>query len=345
MLKQVLGWALVLATVVGMLESTRLRAQEPAAQIFSASPADKAATRINNTLLQPLRTPLSYDGEQLDIVLDEIAEEYDIPIVFDKSALDEVAISPESELSINLRNISLQSALNIMFKQPGLEDLCYVVEDEVLLITTQDTANSTLLIRVYRADDFVLTNDAQRELLMGASAWADYNPLVGMITACVEPKSWRENGNGEGEIRHVHPGMLVVSQTLHVHTQFEKLFAELRQTKAQILVDANPEEKTGVPVTRGYAISIELGKNADQAQKTIAEAIKSSVDWSAATNEEQEVWVDFLPGRVLVRHIPSVQLQVNSVLQNMQLIRPSRTNNFGRGQSTRRGGAAGGGAF
>lgn len=116
----------------------------------------KAEERIQAALRDQLSTPLEYDQEQLDIIMDEIEEEYDIPIVFDKAALDEVAISPESEVSVSLRNVSLRSAMNIMFKEPGLEDLTYVIDDEVLLITTQDAADQTLKVKVYPVADLVL---------------------------------------------------------------------------------------------------------------------------------------------------------------------------------------------
>ena len=43
-----------------------------------------------------------------------------------------------------------------MFKQPGVEDLTYVIDDELLLITTQDRADATLKVKVYPVADLVL---------------------------------------------------------------------------------------------------------------------------------------------------------------------------------------------
>ncbi len=121
------------------------------------SARSKAEEGIQAALRETLRTPLNYDGgEQLNIVLEGIADEYKIPIVFDDAALDELAISPESEVTISLRNVSLRSALNLMLKEPGLEDLTYVIDEEVLLITTEEKANETLKVKVYPVADLVL---------------------------------------------------------------------------------------------------------------------------------------------------------------------------------------------
>lgn len=120
------------------------------------SAQSKAEERILSALRSPLKRRLSYEPEQLDIIMDEIEEDYGIPIVFNKAALDEVAISPEAEVSIDLDNVSLRSALNIMFKEPGLEDLTYVIDDEVLQITTKDDADATLKVKVYPVADLVL---------------------------------------------------------------------------------------------------------------------------------------------------------------------------------------------
>ncbi len=51
----------------------------------------KLAKQSIQSKRQPLKTPLRYDGEQLNLILEAIADEYKIPIVFDKAALDEVA--------------------------------------------------------------------------------------------------------------------------------------------------------------------------------------------------------------------------------------------------------------
>ena len=115
-----------------------------------------AEERIQSALREPLKAPLDFTEVPLNEIINTLQDEYDIPIVFDTAALDEVAISPETEVTVNLRNITLRSALNLMLKNPGIEDLTYVIDEEVLLITTEDRANATLKVKVYPVADLVL---------------------------------------------------------------------------------------------------------------------------------------------------------------------------------------------
>ena len=73
-----------------------------------------------------------------------------------------------------------------------------------------------------------------------------------------------ENGVGEGEIHFYSPGMLVISQTERVHAEIEKLLNKLRLTKQQILNDASTTASATKPITHGFAIDVELGKNPEQ---------------------------------------------------------------------------------
>ena len=50
--------------------------------------------------------------EPLNNIIEVIKDEYEIPIVFDEAALEELGVSSETEVTINLRNVTLRSALN-----------------------------------------------------------------------------------------------------------------------------------------------------------------------------------------------------------------------------------------
>ena len=213
------------------------RAQEGAADPLDKSDkvdtARSAEERIEAILDQPLKAPLDFTEVPLIEIIDALQEEYDIPIVFDKVALDEMAISPETEVTVNLRNIALRSALNLILKQPGIEDLAYVIDNEVLLTTTRDRADDMMDVRVYRVDDLDLYAHVP-EFANGASASADYSPLIGAIADCVDQTSWSEHGTGRGEIRLLKPGILVVYNTPETHSKLKKLLIDLRQMKAEI---------------------------------------------------------------------------------------------------------------
>jgi len=135
-------------------ELTNRRKDKYSAADLSAR--SKAEERISSALREPLKAPLDYVDQPLSDILNTLSDDFEIPIVFDDSALDEVAVSPETEITVNLYNITLRSALNLMLKKPGVEDLTYVIDEEVLLITTEDRANETLKVKVYPVADLVL---------------------------------------------------------------------------------------------------------------------------------------------------------------------------------------------
>jgi VWA domain-containing protein len=114
----------------------------------------KAEMRIMAALREPLKAPLEYFGQPLSEIMNLLQEDYDIPIHIDTQQLDLLAISSEVEVTVNLRNITLRSALKLLLEQ--VEDLTYVIEDEVLKITTKDKAAETLQVKVYPVADLVL---------------------------------------------------------------------------------------------------------------------------------------------------------------------------------------------
>ena len=73
------------------------------------------------------------------------------------------------------------------------------------------------MICVYDVRDLVAT--PVRPAQAGASAAADYDPLIDAIVSCVATETWAESGGGEAEIRPLPPGLLVISQTRAVHDE------------------------------------------------------------------------------------------------------------------------------
>lgn len=178
-------------------------------------------------LNSPLKSPLQYEDQPLNEIVAQLSDEYNLPIIFDVAALDELAISPDTEVTLNLRNITLRQALKHIFRQPGLEDLTSAVEEGVLLITTEEKANATLSVRIYRVADLVEKYDV-------ASSKKPYSTLISIITKNVQFDSWMCNGTGEGEIQLMEPGMLVVSQTQRVHQEIQELLGLIRLNAEEI---------------------------------------------------------------------------------------------------------------
>ncbi|TWU29386.1 hypothetical protein [Bythopirellula polymerisocia] len=206
------------------------RKSERKNRVTSTISKSKAEEKIEQALDEPLKSPLQCEDQPLNEVINTLQDEYDIPIIIDQQALEEIAISPVTEITINLRNIPLSSALNLIFRQPGLEDLTYDVVENVLLITTQEKANQRLSVEVYRVDDLI-SGYSQNP---GGNQENPYSSLVQVITNSIEFDSWMANGHGEGEIHLMEPGMLIISHSKRVQDNVQALLQKLRQMKTEI---------------------------------------------------------------------------------------------------------------
>lgn len=113
-----------------------------------------AEQKIQEALRSPLKLPLDYVEIPLNQIIQAIADDYNIPIVFDRQALEALAISEETEITVNLRNITLRSAMEIMLRQ--VEDLTYIIDNEVMMITSEDEAQQRLTVKAYPVADLVL---------------------------------------------------------------------------------------------------------------------------------------------------------------------------------------------
>ncbi|MEX0585932.1 MAG: hypothetical protein WD176_04775, partial [Pirellulales bacterium] len=98
------------------------------------------------TELELIDTPLS---ELVNI----IETKHKIQVELDVKALEDVGASPDSQLTKNLKGISLRSALRLILKDL---DLKYIVKDEVLQITSAEKAANELTTKVYPVADLVL---------------------------------------------------------------------------------------------------------------------------------------------------------------------------------------------
>ncbi|MCA9239789.1 MAG: VWA domain-containing protein, partial [Planctomycetales bacterium] len=98
-------------------------------------------------IMSALASPLTIDGldfteTPLEEVVEFLRSEYNIEIQLDTFALDELGVGTDEPVTVNLRNITLRSAMRIMLKPL---ELTYMIKDEVLLITTEDEAEANLV--------------------------------------------------------------------------------------------------------------------------------------------------------------------------------------------------------
>jgi HAAS domain-containing protein len=123
-----------------------------AAAATAVQPATEAVPDKTAEAHQKIQSALDKDVEfnfldtPLSEVTDFLSTTYKINVVLAKSTLADAAISEDTPVTSSLSGISLRSALRLVL---GELKLAYVIENEVLTITTPEDAEGHLFTRVY----------------------------------------------------------------------------------------------------------------------------------------------------------------------------------------------------
>ncbi|TWT49190.1 outer membrane porin HofQ [Rubripirellula amarantea] len=96
---------------------------------------------------------IKYRNRPLGEVLEDLSAMTGIPMIMDERALTGVRVSPESPISLMIPNsIKLESALNLIL-QPL--QLAHMIQNDVLMITSQEVKDSNVFPVTYRVTDLV----------------------------------------------------------------------------------------------------------------------------------------------------------------------------------------------
>ena len=145
-----------------------------------------------------------FDTSLIDAV-QFIAELHNIQILIDEPALGEEGITTDEPISQVLSGISLESVLNITLKPLGLT---YMIEDEVLKITTVEVEDSHKETRVYPTKDL-------------AAAGIEIEALVGII---------EKQADDEKVSVEALADMLAITQSQRQHRKTVDLLEQLRRS-------------------------------------------------------------------------------------------------------------------
>ena len=201
-------------------------------------PAGGNEALIEQALAMP--TQLEFTDQPLTDVFDYLKDYHSqklgrgFEIRIDNKALNDAGIAKDSAVTMNLKGVSLRSALNLML---GELKLTWTIENEVLLITTPEEAENRLTPKVLDVGDLVVCRDSKGKL------WDEYDSLIDVIKSTVCPTAWDDVG-GPGSIAPANLGTakaLVISQTYPIHCQIADLLARIREI-------AKKTPDAGVPV-------------------------------------------------------------------------------------------------
>lgn len=112
---------------------------------------NKIEERIRKSLDLP--TDVEFIETPLDEAINFLKEQHNINIVLDKQKIADEGVATDTPITLQLSGISLRSVLKLMLEQ---YQLTYVIDNEVMKITTSVAAGEKLYTRVYPVGDLVI---------------------------------------------------------------------------------------------------------------------------------------------------------------------------------------------
>ena len=73
-------------------------------------------------------------------------------------ALETVSVTRDTQVNLNMRNVSLRKALNMLLSEAGGGEaqIAWTVDEGVIEITTAEIANANMVVRIYSIEDLLL---------------------------------------------------------------------------------------------------------------------------------------------------------------------------------------------
>jgi len=248
---------------------------------------ESTEARIEQALGKP--TKVNFIESNLEDALNFLMEYHQIPIWIDKKALSDAEISLEQPVNLQISVTRFESVLNLLLEPLDLE---WLVQDEVLKITTREKAAARAETRAFNVQDLIDTGH-------------DPDDLIDSIVRCVEPTTWVEEG-GQGAISH-SGGVLICRQTQRVQSEVLLLLDELQQQAEERLDQASNDSRALVTL-KAYQVP---DHPADELAKAIPRLIASD-SWT-----RPDVKIEAVKGALLVRQMPHIHGEISKLLKQL----------------------------
>lgn len=245
-----MGKGKIAAVVLGLTLSQGGPSVRPACAAETVTDIQAAETHILAALDQ--NTTVEFIEEPLIGVVEFFMDFHNMQIQIDEPALKDIGIGTDEPVSKSLDGVSLRSALNLILRDLGLD---WTIVNEVLLITTPEVAEVTMVTRVYDVGDLILARDSKGKL------WRDFDSMIHMLTSTIAPHDWEEFG-GPGSIADFEfrgAAGLVIRHTPKVHHQVAQLLNDLAKLAARYGSDVYPDRDPSGPAPAPARQSVDSG--------------------------------------------------------------------------------------
>lgn len=191
-------------------------------------------------------TEANFPEIPLDEVMTYFSELHNVPIVIQRKDLEQIDVALDQPIDASLKDISLKNAL-IQILDPI--ELTYVVDRDLILITSKEKAAQMLKPRVYPVgdlcrsgpDDYQILAEGIRNSNLGDWKWEELHVAPGGMGGGLGPQRRQVVNQAGGTISEVAESQsLVISQTYHAHNAIVELLTQLRQARAAQLKSPDP---------------------------------------------------------------------------------------------------------
>jgi hypothetical protein len=180
-------------------------------------------------------TSLEFVDESLEKCISFLRGYHKVNIWIDRQSVIDEGVALDQPITLKLAGVTLRSVLKLLLEPV---QLTYVVEDNVLKITTCAKANEKLLTRTYPVRDLYQGPDIiDRRRVDDKDEPPHPTPasrpgdLETAILKTIDPESW-DDQKGPGSMTYVRQsGSLVIRQSASAHERILQLLRDLRQAK------------------------------------------------------------------------------------------------------------------
>ena len=127
--------------------------EKPAAEAQPSAKEDDDLS-FEEKIYKALERPIDarFDETPLVDVANYLKTELKVPVVLDQHALEALEVKPDTQVTLDQRDISAQAALRLVLRPLGLS---YMVRREALMITTPEDVECRPPLKVYDVGDLV----------------------------------------------------------------------------------------------------------------------------------------------------------------------------------------------
>ncbi|PQO29972.1 hypothetical protein [Blastopirellula marina] len=310
-------------------------------------PTETATLR---TQLDRQQVEMAFDHIPLGEAIETVRKATGLNLVLDIRALEDIGLDAKYRVTLRARKRSVARTLELL-----LDPLVFMVQDDVVVVTTRDAQESHLEIRVYPMRDLVWRGLDQQDPHFKESLAQSYPPITirrpysdlpyrsllpspvldsipantylrELITTTIHPESWEELG-GPGSIVFLPSAdCFVVSQTAPIHEKLADSLQQIRKHSAPLDLEefaAAVDRENDEIVTATFSVAkssqgTSLFREADMHE--IARQIQKHVEpesWSSG-----DFFVETLQDNVTVRHRREVVREVLAWLVNHGIVEP-----------------------